>query len=277
MKTHIMLGTLALGATLATLAFVAVGEQQRMARFTESYHARQIEAGAALFENLCRSCHGPQGRGLPGVAPAINAPDLFNGQRLQALGYAGTVEDFVRGVISAGRPVPSAGASYPARMPTWSQRFGGPLRDDQVEALVAFIMNWKDQVLAGEAATLAAPAGQTVGTDIEVALPAGRADAGAALAESLGCTGCHVLSTVGPAWNPSSTEPGIGERAAARIGQADYAGHATTAQQYLVESTLLPDAYVVPGHAAGVMPPSYGQRLTAQDLADLVAYLLTLR
>jgi mono/diheme cytochrome c family protein len=30
-------------------------------------------------------------------------------------------------------------------MPTWSQEYGGPLRPDQIDSLVSFVMNWQDQ------------------------------------------------------------------------------------------------------------------------------------
>jgi mono/diheme cytochrome c family protein len=267
---------LAFAFTMVVVGYVAVGEEGRMGSFSEAYHARQIETGGALFEARCRTCHGPQGLGIEGVAPAINAPDLFNGQRLQVMAFSGTVEEYLKGVISAGRPVPSAGTNYPQRMPTWGQSYGGPLRDDQIEALVAFIMNWAEQE-AGPEPTQAVPPGEAVGTDIHVSLPPGDPGAGGALAENLGCTGCHVLSTVGPAWIAQGGEPGIGTRAAARIGQDDYAGDATTPEQYLVESILVPGSYTVPGFESVQMPTNYGERLTAQQLSDLVAYLLSLQ
>src|SRR3972149_11726207 len=133
MKWQIALGTLSVVATVIVLAIVAAGEPRRMAGFTTSYQARQIETGALIFENSCRPCHGPQGQGIEGVAPAINAADLFDGSRLAKIGYGGTLPDYVRGVIAAGRPVPSVGTTYPQRMPTWGAAFGGPLRDDQVD------------------------------------------------------------------------------------------------------------------------------------------------
>jgi mono/diheme cytochrome c family protein len=275
MKWRIVLGSFAFVFVMGALAYVAIGEQGRMSAFTEAYHARQIETGAALFEARCRTCHGPQGTGIEGVAPAINAPDLFNGQRLQAVGFNGTVDDYLKGVISAGRPVPSAGTNYPQRMPTWGERYGGPLRDDQIDSLVAFILNWEGEATpAGP--TPGVPAGEAVGTDIHVALPPGNAEAGQSLAENLGCTGCHVLSSVGPAWMAQGAEPGIGTRASTRFQQDDYAGQAATPEEYLVESILLPQAYRVPGFEAVEMPTTYGQRLTAQQLSDLVTYLLTL-
>jgi mono/diheme cytochrome c family protein len=160
-------------------------------------------------------------------------------------------------------------------MPTWGEQYGGPLRDDQIEALVAFIMNWAEQG-AGPGPTQALPPGEAVGTDIHVSRPPGDPAAGASLAENLGCSGCHVLSTVGPAWMAQGDEPGIGTRASARIGQDDYAGDATTPEEYLVESILVPGAYIVPGFESVQMPTNYGERLSAQQLSDLVTYLLGL-
>jgi hypothetical protein len=44
----------------------------------------------------------------------------------------------------------------------------------------------------------------------------------------------------------------------------------------LVESILEPNVYLAPDYAANIMPGTYGA-LPPQDLADIVAYLLTLR
>jgi hypothetical protein len=45
-----------------------------------------------------------------------------------------------------------------------------------------------------------------------------------------------------------------------------------TVEQYLVESLVQPNHYIVSGYAPA-MPGDFGQRLTLQDLADLLAYL----
>jgi len=100
---------------------------------------------------------------------------------------------------------------------------------------------------------------------------------GEALATGQGCAGCHISTATGPAWLPAEGSPGIGARAATRILQDDYTGAATTAEQYLVESIVQTNLYVVPGYQANIMPAAYGDTLTAQDMADLVAYLLTLK
>lgn len=277
MKGQIALGLLAFLALIGVLVVVAIGEPRRMSEFTAAYDARQVETGASLFEASCRPCHGPQGLGIQGVAPALNAPDLFDGSRLAAVGYGGTLPDYVRGVIAAGRPVPSAGTNYPQRMPTWGEDFGGPLRNDQVDALVAYILNWEDRAMTGGGAP-PVPSGPTVGADITVSLPPGNAGRGQALSEgALGCSGCHVLAAVGPAWLPTAGVPGIGTRSEERFRAAGYTGQATSAEQYLFESVVAPNAYIEDGFTPNIMPLNFADRLSAQDMADLIAYMLSLR
>ena len=275
MKGYIALGTGAIILVTAVSIVIGINEPARMEDFRQAFEARQIENGATLFENNCRSCHGPQGKGIQGVAPAINSPELFNGTRLDNIGYAGTVEDFVRGVIINGRPVPSEGSNYPQRMPTWSEELGGPLKDYQIDQVVAFVMNWEEEALQGPQPT-PVPEGETVGTDITVDLPEGDAENGQTLAEGgLGCAGCHILSATGPAWEGDAETPGIGSRAEQRVEQDNYTGEAETAEQYLIESVVRTDAHIVEGFNAGIMPGDYGNRLTPQQLADLIAYMQT--
>ena len=108
-------------------------------------NGRQIEVGADLFAQYCSPCHGTHGQGTPQVAPAINRKDLLDGRREKQVNWSGSVQGFLQDTISAGRPIQSRPDLYSARMPTWSQEYGGPLRPDQIDALVAFVMNWKDQ------------------------------------------------------------------------------------------------------------------------------------
>lgn len=101
-----------------------------------------------------------------------------------------------------------------------------------------------------------------------VTLPDGNAEAGDALFhKKLGglpeCSSCHSLDGTrgtGP------TLLGYGEVAGTRRQGED----ATT---YTVNSILHPNAYLLPGFS-GLMPASYGQLLSKQELADLVAYVL---
>lgn len=93
-------------------------------------------------------------------------------------------------------------------------------------------------------------------------------------ADAPGCTTCHSLVPgeikVGP------SHAGVARRAAEVISQADYTGSATSVEEYLRESILNPNAYVESGFVPGVMYQGYSSTLTDRQLADLVAFLLTL-
>jgi mono/diheme cytochrome c family protein len=275
-KWHILIGFLTAGAAVVLLGIIALNEPVRMESFSRSYHSRQVEEGARIFENNCRPCHGPQGEGSP-LAPALNTASVFNGERLAAVAFTGTLEDYVKGVVSSGRPVPSEGANYPQRMPTWSQEFGGPMRPDQIESVVAFVLNWEERALVAAEPT-PVTGEPMMGTNIQIELPPGDAERGRALADgTLGCTVCHSLTPVGPAWAASGDQPALGERAALRVEQADYAGEAGTPEQYLIESVADPNAYLVPGFTANVMPINFADRITLQQMADLMAHMLSFR
>ena len=282
MQLRIALGALLFMLLIAVLGYVVVsegvlpGQAGRMQKFDLAMQARSVEAGALLFQNNCVGCHGVQGQGIPGVAPALNAADLFNGNRLKAVGYTGKVDDYIRGTIAAGRPI-KTNPAYPNPMPTWGQVFGGPLRPDQVDNLTDFVMNWKDQALAGGApAGAGGPAApvQAVGTALDTPLPQGNVDGGKNLFTSQGCAACHSLKPGEKIVGPSLA--GIATRAGDAIKASDYKGKATTGDLYIRESIVQTSAYVVPGYPDGVMPKDFGTaKLSAQDLADLIAYLLT--
>jgi len=289
MSWRVIVGTLSLVITMILLGYVAVTEQDRMANFGTAYTAREIEAGGALFESNCATCHGLDGKGSP-RAPALNTPDLLvNGKRLADAGFAGTVHDFILLTVSAGRPRASAAfAQYPQRMPTWSQDYGGPLRDDQINYIVAYVMNWAPRLQnATPEATQAAVT--PVGTDITQKLPAGDPTAGQAVVKAQACTACHISQggapTVGPNWQPdaSNNNQGIGTRAPERIKAADYHGKATSGDQYIFESIVDPNAYIVPGNPSyapggkSIMPPDFATKLSGQDVANVIAYLDTIK
>ena len=282
MQLRIALGALLFMLLIAVLGYVILnegalpGQSGRMQKLDAAMQARSIEAGALLFQNNCVGCHGVQGLGIPGVAPALNAADLFNGDRIKKVGYTGKVEDYIRGTITAGRPVKSNPA-YPNPMPTWGQVFGGPLRPDQIDNLTNFIMNWKDQALAATPAPGAGgttPSVQPVGTALDTPLPPGNADNGQKLFAPQSCGACHSLKPGERIVGPSLA--GIATRAGETIQAPDYTGKATTGELYIRESIVQPSAYVAPGFPDGVMPKDFGTaKLSAQDLADLIAFLLT--
>ena len=81
---------------------------------------------------------------------------------------------------------------------------------------------------------------------------------GAALFRDAGCVGCHAFAPAG-----STAQIGPGARRAVVLPVS-----------YLEQSILEPDAVIVPGYPADVMP-DYGRTVSEQQLRDLVAYIRT--
>lgn len=85
-------------------------------------------------------------------------------------------------------------------------------------------------------------------------------------ASAPGCANCHSLEPdivlIGP------SQAGLGSRAGGRVdGQS--------AEDYIEESITNPDIFIVDGFPESTMYQSYGTELTAQEIADLVAFTMT--
>lgn len=81
----------------------------------------------------------------------------------------------------------------------------------------------------------------------------------------LGCSGCHETGDVAPPTEGTWTRVNDNYLLLPEFG--DY-----TVKQYLVESIVHPEIYIVPPYQA-VMPNIYSTQLTPEQLADIVAYL----
>ncbi len=122
--------------------------------------------------------------------------------------------------------------------------------------------------VAGVSAAQAQDPSSLNSTDAATPLPANAtaAERGAALFAQESCHSCHSLEPGRNVVGPSMA--GVGERAAATVsGQ--------TAEAYLHQSIVDPDAHVVAGFPAHVMPGNFERSLTAEQIDDLVAFLLT--
>jgi mono/diheme cytochrome c family protein len=276
-QLEITLGIILVLVTASALVVIGVNENDRMAQFELAQSAQAIEVGAELFDTNCKNCHGIQGEGITGVCPPLNDKHFFEG-RMAEVGWTGSLEDYIVSTVSAGRLVSTRpdqfnGFGKPV-MPAWSEHYGGPLRDDQIRNIASFILNWEST--AGQVTTPTVPV-EPVGKDIaNIELPEGNAQTGEGLATSKGCAACHVTAPVGPAWAATADEPGVGARAEQRLQDPAYTGKAQTPEQYLLESIVDPHVYLVPPYTA-VMPPTYGDTLSAQEVADLIAYMSSLK
>jgi len=83
-----------------------------------------------------------------------------------------------------------------------------------------------------------------------------------------GCMTCHSLEPDVTMVGPSLATAGAD--AALRVS-------GMSAEDYLRESIMDPNAYVVEGFAAGIMPEALANELTEQQVRDLVAFMQTLK
>lgn len=262
-QIEIVLGIFLVLITSIVLIVVGLNEEERMAEFSKAQDAQAIEIGATLFETNCSGCHGSQGEGIQGLCPPLNDANFFT-NRLREVGWSGSLDDYVVSTVSSGRmtstrPGEYAGQGNPA-MPAWSDQYGGPLREDQIRSIAAYVMNWESTALEG--VTLEEIDTPTASVE-ELQDPAAR---GQRVYLDNGCGGCHVIEglssgTVGPELTL------IGEIAGTRI--EDY-----SAENYIQESILFPNAYIVEGYPQDVKPKTFGETLEEQALDDLFTFLL---
>lgn len=198
----------------------------------------QVAAGAHTFVQFaCVQCHGPQGAG--GVDPAVPA--------LKTVGSSLTVAQLTH-IIDHGLGE-SANPKQPY-MPVW----GEVLSKTQVSNLVAYIRAGLPAVAATQPVSI--PVGQ------------GAAVAGAALYVRYGCINCHGPNGLGGVPNPLSADKSIPPLS----GQGFR--HDFPTDQAI--AAVIRSGSVI-GKAPIVSMPHWGGILSKQQIADLVAYLKTLK
>jgi len=69
--------------------------------------------------------------------------------------------------------------------------------------------------------------------------------------------------------------PAVQARADMRIVDAAYTGFATTPEEYLIEAVIDPYVYIVEGEWENKMDDIYNEELSEKDLADIIAWLMT--
>jgi cbb3-type cytochrome c oxidase subunit III len=241
--TRIIIGLIAVLIAMFTMAVLGIQEQGRMVTFEASQKAKAIQNGAVIFETTCSECHGPNGQGVLGRAPALNTRNLFE-NRLAEIGYQGTLEAYLTLTVAGGRPVKTSG-EYSAVMPTWSQEYGGPLREDQVRDVVAFIMNWAPGPGAG------APAAEEAVSDDPVVR--GRV----LFTQTANCAACHTVDGV----------------STGQVGPNLTHVYAEKGPDYIRQSILDPNAVIAEGFAPNIMPPNFSDLLTPEQIDDIIAFL----
>jgi len=118
----------ALGFIL-TLAIVLIvpayqfAEPGRMSATMSRFRAESASRGEKLYADYCAACHGAKGEGT--TAPALNAKEFLGRAK----------DEVIFDLTRTGIPNTA--------MPAWGQAHGGPLTDEQVRDIVAFVRSWE--------------------------------------------------------------------------------------------------------------------------------------
>ena len=99
---------------------------------------------------------------------------------------------------------------------------------------------------------------------------------GEALFIKNGCIACHANEANDETNRIGPSLVGIAAKSAELIKSPTYTGHAQTVEDYLRESILMPNVYLVDGYKP-LMPQTYSATLNEELLTELVNYLLDLK
>jgi hypothetical protein len=219
------------------------------------------------------------------------------------------MEQFVGATLHAGRPSKVA-TQWVNIMPTWGSEFGGPLRSDQIDHLVLYVLNWEEDALAQtpeedpwqffqdapskglpyspdepgydekvQQAIAAAVAGGAVGYTVAGIQAPPPAEGEAAptgprppqeLFASMGCIGCHNLDQP---QTPDNRGP-VGPNMANLPETAGTNVPGEDAETYVHNSIVNPNAFIHEGYTAGIMPQNFSQTMSEEEIQSLVTWLL---
>ena len=88
-----------------------------------------------------------------------------------------------------------------------------------------------------------------------------------------GCPVCHIIPGIPGARGQVGPVLALGSTGARRLSDPAYAGNAKTVHEYVVESVLDPERFIVPGYPGHTMPTWYGSKLSALALEKIADYL----
>lgn len=88
-----------------------------------------------------------------------------------------------------------------------------------------------------------------------------------------GCPVCHIIPGIPGATGQVGPPLILGTTGLQRLNDPGYRGEAKTVHEYIVESVLEPQRFVVQGYPADTMPTWYGSKLSALALEKIASYL----
>jgi mono/diheme cytochrome c family protein len=117
------LGALILAIMVAAFPLYRTVDRSRRSSALAAQQSALIVSGGHLWALNCAACHGTHGQGSD--APALNSKQFLGSvtdEQIQRIASAGV----------SGTP-----------MPAWSNEFGGPLTQQQIAAVVAYLRSWQ--------------------------------------------------------------------------------------------------------------------------------------
>jgi cytochrome c2 len=135
MRDKVILGVTLSIVLLLTLVIYGVVDTQRAPTTRAADLQTAVRSGKHLYAQYCIQCHGPHGEGC--IGPALNRAVW---RPLTPAGgtnpdYDDASHDFMLRVIERGRASNQPGQ----QMPPWSVNENGPLNDQEIEDVIAFI------------------------------------------------------------------------------------------------------------------------------------------
>ena len=232
---------------------IAAEQEEELLHFGEVIFSDDPSEPAAAG---CARCHGPEGEGgeIPNDPDGRSAPSLRTASLADKLR---TNPNYVHLAVSYGGVVVSGNVNSP--MPAWSAEVGGPLNEQQIEAVVTLVESWAEEA-----------AGETP-EEVEDTV-----EAGAQVYQSAGCAGCHGqdleggtgpnLQTIGSELvTDLPVEPSDLEQM-----QADYDAD----PRDFLEKWIRDSAGNYNGGTATGMPPYPESALNESQLRALITFLL---
>jgi mono/diheme cytochrome c family protein len=235
---------------------IAAAQDEELLHFGELIFSESETDPAAAG---CARCHGEDGTGgeIPNDPDGRRAPSLRTGSLANKLSLN---SNYVRLVVSYGGVVVSGNVESP--MPAWSYEVGGPLNEQQLDAVVALVESWAEEA-AGEEPE-----------EVE-----DTAEAGQEVFNSVGCAGCHGSDLTGSTAGPDISAIGSGladlgdftQPSQADQMEADYADDPRTFLELWIRDS---SGNYNDGNATG-MPAHPEGDLSESALRALITFLLT--
>ncbi len=229
-----------------------------------------VAMGDKIFhgKGTCTLCHSPVGGRAPlldGVA--TRAPERIKDPRYK--GKAKSGEEYIRESMMEPSAYVVAGFGKPGTndsvspMPQINKGSIG-LSDVEINSVIAYFQNAGGIPVTVPLPTGAAPAPAAGGAEAAAPKPAATA---AEAFNKFGCVTCHKVPGV-----EEAGELGPDLTKVAKLAGSRKPGY--SAQEYVIESILKPNAYVVKGFDPDIMPGDLGDKITMSEMNLIVNALL---